>query len=71
MTNAELKEALLNKRPVVVATNDGAILHCRCVSGITYREHKGNISVHAEVLDKNGNCVYNCDPKNIRYESER
>ena len=68
MTNAELKEALLNKKPVVLLTNDGAILHCRYVSGITYREKGGGISVHAEVIDKNGKCQYNCDPKNIRYE---
>ena len=71
MTNAELKEALLNKRPVVVATNDGAILHCRYVTGITYRERRGAIAVYAEVLDENGNCVYNCDPKQLRYESGR
>ena len=68
MTNAELKEALMNKRPVVVTTNDGAILHCRCVSGIVYREKGGKVIVSGEVLDRNGNCLYNCDPKNIRYE---
>lgn len=68
MTNAELKEALLNKRPVVVTTNDGTELHCKYVYGITYREHNGGVSVHAEVIDKNGKCQYNCDPKQIRYE---
>jgi hypothetical protein len=68
MTNAELKEALLNKQPVVLTTGGGEELHCRYVSGIVYRERGGGISVHAEVLDKNGNCVYNCDPKQIRYE---
>lgn len=68
MTNAELKEALLNKRPVVVTTGDGVELHCKCVYGITYREHNGGISVGAEVLDKNGRCQYNCNPKQIRYE---
>jgi hypothetical protein len=68
MTNAELKEALLNKRPVVLLTNDGAILHCRYVYGITYREKNGKVIVSGEVLDKNGKCIYNCDPKNIRYE---
>ena len=68
MTNAELKEALLNKKPVIVTTNDGAELHCKYVYGITYREHNGRISVHAEVIDQNGKCQYNCDPKQIRYE---
>lgn len=67
MTNAELKEALLNKRPVVLLAGDGAIVHCRYVSGITYRERNGAISVHAEVIDKNGRCQYNCDPKQISY----
>ena len=68
MTNAELKEALLNKKPVVLVQSDGAIIHCRYVYGITYRENKGKISVTAELLDKNGKCQYNCDPKQIRYE---
>ena len=68
MTNAELKEALLNKQPVVMTTNDGAELHCQYVSGIIYRERGGGIAVSAEVLDRNGKCRYNCDPKQIRYE---
>lgn len=67
MTNAELKEALLNKRPVVLTLNDGTEIHCRYVSGIIYREHNGNISVQAEVIDNNGRCQYNCKPKQIRY----
>ena len=68
MTNEELKEALLNKKPVFAITNDNTILHCECVSGITYREKNGHISIHAEVLDRNGRTVYSCDPKKIRYE---
>lgn len=67
MTNAELKEALLNKKPVVLTTNDGAEIQCKYVYGITYRERKGHIAVYAEVLDYNGRCQYNCDPKQIRY----
>lgn len=68
MTNAELKEALLNKKPVILTLTDGTEIHCRCVYGIAYREHRGRISVHAEVIDNNGKCQYNCDPKQIRYE---
>ena len=68
MTSAELKEALLNKQPVVLTLNDGTEIHCRYVAGITYREHNGGISVHAEVIDQNGRCQYNCSPKQIRYE---
>lgn len=68
MTAMELKEALLNKRPVILTTNDGAELHCRYVFGINYRAQKGKIVVYAEVLDRNGRCHYHCKPKQIRYE---
>ena len=68
MTNAELKEALLNKKPVVLTMNDGAKIHCKHVYGITYREKNGNILVQAEVIDKNCRCQYNCSPQQIRYE---
>lgn len=68
MTNAELKEALLNKQPVVLTLNDGTEIHCKWVSGIMYRAKCNNITVSAEVLDRNGNCVYDCSPKQIRYE---
>lgn len=70
MDNAELKEALMNKKPVVLTLADGSELHCRCVEGITYRERRGSIVVFAEVLDNNGRCQYNCSPKQIRYEVE-
>ena len=68
MTNAELKEALLNKQPVVVTSNDGTEIPCKWVSGIVYRANMNSIVVSAEVLDKNGKCVYNCKPQQIRYE---
>lgn len=70
MDNAELKEALMSKKPVVLTLNDGTELHCRYVEGITYRERGGKIAVFAEVLDSNGRCQYNCSPKQIRYEVE-
>lgn len=68
MTNAELKEALLNKKPVVLTMNDGAEIKCKYVYGITYREKNGKILVQAEVIDENGKCQYNCSPTQIRYE---
>jgi hypothetical protein len=68
MTNTELKEALLNKKPVLLTLNDGAEIKCKYVYGITYREKNGKILVQAEVIDENGRCQYNCDPKQIRYE---
>ena len=69
MTNTELKEALLNKKSVVVTLNDGTEIKCKCVYGITYREKNGKILVQAELIDVNGKCRYNCSPKQIRYES--
>ena len=68
MTNEELKEALMNKKAVLAVTNDNTVLHCQCVTGITYREKNGHISISAEVLDRNGKTVYSVDPKKIRYE---
>lgn len=52
MTNAELKEALMDKRKVVF---DG-IEYTR-VNAIIYRERNGNVIVTAELLDKNNDCV--------------
>ena len=68
MTNAELKEALLNKKAVVFTNNDGTEIHCRCVSAIVYREQNGRIAVSAQLIDRNGKCIYNSNPKQITYE---
>lgn len=68
MTNEELKEALLYKRPVIVSLADGTEIPCKWVSGIIYRARMNSIIVSAEVLDRNGKCIYNCKPKQIRYE---
>lgn len=68
MTNAELKEALLNKQPVIMTTNDGMEIPCKYVSGIIYRARCNSIVVEVEVTDKNANCVYICGAKQIRYE---
>lgn len=68
MTNAELKEALLNHKPVVLSMNDGTELHCECVTGVIYRVRNNAIAVSAEVTDSNGKCIYISDPKQIRYE---
>ena len=68
MTNEELKEALLNKQPVILTTNDGTEIPCKYVSGIMYRARCNSIIVSAELTDRNGKCVYNVKPKQIRYE---
>ena len=67
MTNTELKEALLNKQPVIVTTNDGTELHCKYVTAIIYRARCNSIIVSAEVTDRNGKSVYVSKPKQIRY----
>lgn len=63
MTNEELKEALLQRFPVV----------CRGItydhiSAIIYRATNGRIVVTAELMDKNGNSVTIAAPKNISKE---
>ena len=52
MTNAELKDALM----------DGRLVRCKgieykCVDSIIYNNVGGKIAVAAELLDKNSNCI--------------
>lgn len=63
MNNQELKEALLQRHTVVCR----GIVYAR-VSGIIYRERKGEIVVSAELLDMNENSVSIVDPKNVSKE---
>lgn len=71
MTNEELKEALLSKKPVIY----GGSVSCRpcdyeyeCVSAVIYRNSGGKIKVTAELTDKNGNSVMIVDPERVRYK---
>lgn len=63
MNNQELKEALLQRFPVVCrgVTYDQ-------VSAIIYRAVNGQIVVTAELMDKNVNSVTIVDPKNVSKE---
>lgn len=63
MNNQDLKEALLQRHTVVYK----GTAYAR-VSGIIYRERKGQIVVSAELLDKNENSVIIVDPKNVSKE---
>lgn len=63
MNNQELKEALLQRFPVVCR----GVTYDR-VSGIIYRAANGQIVVTAELMDKNGNSVTIVDPKNVSKE---
>lgn len=66
MTNDELKAVLLSAAPVILTHPDGSDGEYKRVSAIVYRANNGHISVSAELLDLNGRCVVNCDPKKVR-----
>lgn len=63
MTNQELKEALLQRCPVVCRG-----ITYNHVSGIIYRAANGQIVVTAELMDKNGSSVTIAEPRNISKE---
>lgn len=52
MSNAELKEALFSKEPVMHMG-----IEYRCVSGIIYRVCKGELYITAELSDRCGHSV--------------
>lgn len=68
MDNNELKDALLNKRPVIYKNRENIDLEFQCVSAIRYTEKNGGVEVSAELTDLNGKSVTICDPKRIRYK---
>lgn len=68
MNNNELKEALLNQRPVILKHPMYGELHYSCVSAIIYRVKNGKLDVSAELKDKCGCSVTIADPKQICYE---
>ena len=72
MTNEELKEALLNRRPVVCKTLfEGDIKH-KYVSAVIYRATAENkIIVSAELTDKNGHSISIASPEAIRYDDQQ
>lgn len=70
MDNNELKEALLNGRPVIYTDLLLGDIEYRCVSGVIYRTKKGAITVSAELEDKNRHSVTVVRPEQVRYKSE-
>lgn len=69
MTANELKNALLDKCPVIVnreqkPPHDDYDFKCECVTAIIYRNVSGRIQVSAEV--KNGNSRHIVLPENLR-----
>lgn len=68
MDNAELKAALLSRKPVILTHADGHDGEYKRVSAIVYREKNKRIIVSAELLDLNGHSVIICDPEKIRFK---
>lgn len=64
MTNQELKEALLEHK----AVNYGGIRYQ--VHGILYRAKGKQITVAAELLDQNGNCLVYAPPSKVEAAEE-
>ena len=60
MTNAELKEALTSKFPVMF---DG--IQYQRVCEIVYRMPEDKLVIHAGLLDKNGNCIVYARPAKV------
>lgn len=63
MTNQELKDALVQRCPVVCRGITYAY-----ISGIIYRAANGHIVVTAELMDDNRNSVTIAEPRNISKE---
>lgn len=68
MDNNELKNALLNKRPVIYRNHYGIEAEYKCVSAIRYTEKNGHITVSAEITDATDRSVTICKPENLRYK---
>lgn len=68
MLAEELKEALMNGKPVFVDLPMHGRTEFSCVSAVVYRRAlNGKIKVSAELLDKNKNAVYYARPRDVHY----
>ena len=66
MTNTELKEALLSKKPVVYRHFYYGEIKCKCVNAIRYTiGASGEILVQAELLGKNGCTIMIAKPEDV------
>jgi hypothetical protein len=71
MDNAELKEALFNRRPVVHFAGGSDGVEYERVSAIIYRVgDNGKLNVSAELSDKCGHSVSIVDPSRVEYKKE-
>ena len=70
MNNADLKEALLNKKPVIYTNAEGVEAEYKCVSAIRYTEKNGRVDVSVEITDLNERSVTICKPEKLRYKEK-
>lgn len=71
MSNEELKEALINQRPIIARIPSMGEIEYAYVSAIIYRRNeRGGVYVIAELMDKCLHSVLSIDPKNISYKEE-
>ena len=69
MSNEELKEALINQRPIIANFPLIGEIEYAYVSAIVYRRNTiGAIYPVAEIMDKCLNSVTQIDPKHIQYK---
>lgn len=68
MTNEQLKNALLNKKPVIYTNSYGIESEYKCVSAIRYTEKNGGFRISAEITALKGNSVTVCNPENLRFK---
>lgn len=71
MSNEELKEALINRRPIIAHIPSVGKIEYAYVSAIIYRRNeRGGVDVSAELMDKCLHSVLSIDPKNISCKEE-
>lgn len=69
MSNEELKEALINRRPIIAHIPSMGEIEYAYVSAIIYRRNeRGGVDVSAEIMDKCLHSVTTIDPKHIQYK---
>lgn len=69
MTNEELKEALMNRRPIIACIPLLGKIEYAYVSAITYkRNEQGGVNITAQLMDKCLHSVLEIDPKHIAYK---
>lgn len=71
MSNEELKEALINQRPIIACIPSIGEIEYAYVSAIIYkRNERVGVYVIAELMDKCLHSVLSIDPKSIQYKEE-